>query len=168
MNRNWIHTFINVRLYVFVWMTSFFDSNLNVNCFKSCISFFLSQLTIFTVQHHPEHTWFTQCANFNYFDRGWQEKSYNMASLVLLYFAPLMVIAFCYARICWLSFGRSAPTGGGHGGTTSGSISASSGGNRLTVPIAAETPSSGNIVENHGEYSQSLLVWTLFTKATQG
>ncbi|KAI1292777.1 Gonadotropin-releasing hormone II receptor [Halotydeus destructor] len=52
----------------------------------------IPQLIIFSVQRHPDHSWFVQCIDHNFFDKAWHEKGYNISSLVTLYFAPLAII----------------------------------------------------------------------------
>lgn len=51
------------------------------------------KLLLFSVQSHPIYVWFEQCVMFDAFAFEWQERIYNIASLVALYFAPLFVIS---------------------------------------------------------------------------
>ena len=51
------------------------------------------KLLLFSVQSHPTYVWFEQCVMFDAFAFEWQERIYNISSLVALYFAPLCVIS---------------------------------------------------------------------------
>ncbi|KAI1292775.1 Gonadotropin-releasing hormone II receptor [Halotydeus destructor] len=78
---NYVSHATNAKIMKLVWLIWILSAILS-----------LPQLIIFSVQRHPEHKWFVQCIDHNFFQNEWHEKGYNISSLITLYFAPLVII----------------------------------------------------------------------------
>ncbi|KAL5004678.1 hypothetical protein ScPMuIL_018134 [Solemya velum] len=59
----------------------------------------IPQSVIFHVEHHPVHTWFTQCVTFNFFPTPMHELAYNLFNIITVYGLPLTIISTSYIII---------------------------------------------------------------------
>ena len=66
---------------------------------ETVFSFF--QSIIFRVQSHPQYSNFVQCVSLNFFGSLEEEVAYNVSSLFIMYFIPLVVVIFTFGRILW-------------------------------------------------------------------
>ena len=57
------------------------------------------QTVIFSVKVHPLYTSFKNCVSIGYFTTQQEEVLYNVFSIVVMYFAPLVVIIVTYSLI---------------------------------------------------------------------
>lgn len=65
------------------------------------ILFYFFQILVFRVQSHPLYPSFLLCSNSDYFLSLSKEIMYNLLSLIVMYFAPLLVIVVTYAMVLY-------------------------------------------------------------------
>ncbi|KAG5333014.1 GNRR2 protein, partial [Acromyrmex heyeri] len=59
----------------------------------------MPQMLVFHLETHPNHTCYTQCITFNIFPSYVHEVFYNLFSMVVMYWCPLIVIFYTYTSI---------------------------------------------------------------------
>ncbi|XP_013786748.1 gonadotropin-releasing hormone II receptor-like, partial [Limulus polyphemus] len=62
---------------------------------------------LFKVQHHPDFPEYTQCVTFEFLSDPWQDRTYNIFCILVLYGVPLIIIIYCYSKILWVITRRS-------------------------------------------------------------
>ncbi|XP_013774644.1 gonadotropin-releasing hormone II receptor-like [Limulus polyphemus] len=67
----------------------------------------IPQCVLFKVQHHPEFPEYTQCVTFEFLSDPWQDRTYNIFCILVLYGVPLIIIIYCYSKILWVITRRS-------------------------------------------------------------